>query len=1322
MGHTLSPFYMNTTYYDNRNTVNSSKNSNHIHYIGNPNRKDVVLVEQDLDKQIQSEASAMEEQLEVDTAQGHIKYAHERPGSNGLFDATGEPLDMKEIQDEVRAHEGFVWRTIVSLKEEDAMYLGFDSKEKWEDAIRATMPEVSSHIGIQETNLRWVAAFHEKEGHPHVHIVWWDQSGQRTKGKINEYEMKNMKRTFKNEFYREEQLRLYQEKTANRDLLRDIAKQDMTKYVSMVKEIQDSSKDIAKELQAIGHVKNKIAPELYNNDAKLFATQLYELANMMPEKGRIAFKFMPEDVKEKAIEIADSFLGNIGLAKTMEGYFESVDNITKLNTSKEDALDKARDNAYKDIQKRVANLVLKSAAEINKRNFWQVDNKAVEKSRESFMQASGKPKQDLEEDIIKQSVYHMKVYGLKQNEAEKVLENWLPKIVHTKRIEDVNEIVSNVYQETKTIPIEQKVDYSIKADDINRMSNLLGSEFENPIEQITTFEPTLRTGEKLKGFIKGSELSPEYEIEVEEVMKGLYKSLRHSGISYKECDSVIKEWLVNNHISIDLDEIKSSIGTRTRVNEDEWKLVKEALSIKEDPWSVERKESLNSEKLKVIYENLKDGNLPKGNEDFVKKFITKTITNISHSEEKINLELEEWNERLPGGYKYSEDERLTVINNWKLNDMKNIQTFTSMLVSSGQHRDDILKRIKTFEKDEKRIEEISDYIRFVSTKLHQDRFVGANELKEAEQIINYEENIKTVSNRLKSYGMQQEEVSKVLHKWLSKDSAYNPEEIEKIVLKTFEGDKPSSNNYHINSDEVKRSITEVMKLIDKDIQENNMLKQLNDIYRSLKDVRKGVIPDERAIIIKSFIKNTLLHKVGANKRAIYKELNLWNKHFSDNMKFKEEETSRLIQDRNLFDQKTMKSVSSILVVAGFNKEAIFKKLNVLESDLETRNKLSEHIKNQAKNKKVELHSIAKTLNGSQINLDFPFNSDNRFHTSEANKEELVEIFKGSKLKMYDDEVVKNTGFWMNEALKQSGVSDELRKATMNSWAINNDVSLDINLNSDKNFIVGNRRWKEICENLNLGELKTPWTNKSYMVINKEKAQNNVNVLQKELDNVKLATIEQKQVLRDLIVKNLSNLSISKIDFKEKIVSFNSSLEKNLKIDSNEIDRQANEWERDDFDYIQKALRVENKIEQTIRDYTKVLKTLGLSDEQTKTGIEDWLKRADIKYPNEKIEPLIDKTLKTFNEQSKWGKVPFISKQNYKDLSDNLDVHTPYLWKPNFNAMSGWVRNLWKSIYRAVEEERVQGQAKAEMQQREIQKQQRAKIRNQNIDREESLER
>jgi hypothetical protein len=294
------------------------------------------------------------------TPAGHVKYMDERPGSHGLF-SSDENVSLKETMKELSNHSGIAWRFILSLKEEDAVKLGYTTRESWEKALKATISDAAAKMGIMESNLRWVAAFHQKKGHPHVHVVMWEKTPQRHRGELSKGERKDIRKVFLNEIYAKERLALTAEKSAVRDLIRDTAKRDISELLNEVKKARI-------EIKALNGEKPGLPPTLDQITREELLEKLKELSEIMPSHGRIAYAYMPSEVKEKAKEITDWLLKQPSFYKSVERYKDLAKELTSHYTSNPEILESAAEKAYEDIQKRVAQIVLKGAAALREEN------------------------------------------------------------------------------------------------------------------------------------------------------------------------------------------------------------------------------------------------------------------------------------------------------------------------------------------------------------------------------------------------------------------------------------------------------------------------------------------------------------------------------------------------------------------------------------------------------------------------------------------------------------------------------------------------------------------------------------------------------------------------------------------------------------------------------------------------------------------------------------------------------------------------------------------------------------------------------------------
>ena len=357
-----SPFFFKQSFYLPTGT-NQSKNAANLQYIATrpgADRGDLEPETPDAERDPRERSIEDEFGPVAGTAAGHVKYMGERPGSHGLFDADGV-ANLKASMHEIKRHEGIVWRDVVSLHEDDAVRLGYTTREAWEDALRRAMPGVAEAMGIREDNLRWVAAFHQKAGHPHCHISFWEKNPERSRGVITNDQRRDMRKAFMNVIYENERAKLYLEKNTIRDLLRDQVGRELN-GLGLRQYLRESNL----EAEAEHGGPPGLTPVLDDETHARLRKQLEGLAQAMPRHGRIALKYMPPEAKEIAHETAGWLLRQTGFAD-QAGRFAAINReLAGTYTKQEKTLDKATISAIDDIRDRVAQVLLKGAAEIQK--------------------------------------------------------------------------------------------------------------------------------------------------------------------------------------------------------------------------------------------------------------------------------------------------------------------------------------------------------------------------------------------------------------------------------------------------------------------------------------------------------------------------------------------------------------------------------------------------------------------------------------------------------------------------------------------------------------------------------------------------------------------------------------------------------------------------------------------------------------------------------------------------------------------------------------------------------------------------------------------
>lgn len=174
---------------------------------------------------------------------GMLGYIGERQGSNGLFSDEGEKINLSAISREIDEHPGNVWGMIISLKREDAERLGYNSAEQWINLFRSHRNDIAKEMHISPSNLRWYAAYHNKETNPHVHVMVWSKEPQEPY--LSREGIHNLKQTFATDIFRQELTSIYKKQTEVRDDLKEKYKAHIAKVVA---EIKNSDHAVSHEL------------------------------------------------------------------------------------------------------------------------------------------------------------------------------------------------------------------------------------------------------------------------------------------------------------------------------------------------------------------------------------------------------------------------------------------------------------------------------------------------------------------------------------------------------------------------------------------------------------------------------------------------------------------------------------------------------------------------------------------------------------------------------------------------------------------------------------------------------------------------------------------------------------------------------------------------------------------------------------------------------------------------------------------------------------------------------------------------------------------
>ena len=232
--------------------------------------------------------------------ENYVGYLANRPGAvkfntHGLFSQTNEPINLEKVAKEIANHGGNVWTHVVSLRRDDAQKMGYDNLKAWRDLVIRQIPSIAKNQKIDLKNLRWYAAFHDKETNPHVHIIVY--STDEREGFLTNHGIEKIRSGFANDIYSDELHHIYEQQTDLRNLLK--------------KESEQLMKQLAEKVS-----QNK------NFDVELIDLVLKLHNQLVESKGKKVYSYLKSDVKKTVDEIFMRLADNESVKKMYELWCE----------------------------------------------------------------------------------------------------------------------------------------------------------------------------------------------------------------------------------------------------------------------------------------------------------------------------------------------------------------------------------------------------------------------------------------------------------------------------------------------------------------------------------------------------------------------------------------------------------------------------------------------------------------------------------------------------------------------------------------------------------------------------------------------------------------------------------------------------------------------------------------------------------------------------------------------------------------------------------------------------------------------------------------
>lgn len=235
-----------------------------------------------------------------------------------------------------------IFRSVLSVDDETGNTKALYDRANWQDLVMKNINVIAKEMDIDRKDFCWTASMHYKKGHPHVHVLFWDNSGK----------VRN------DDYIPKERFKIATEHIRAKfsyDVFKDEINERQSEKRDLEHEARLELQSLCKELNVMGAIDLDRISEAKLGD---IGQRIYDLAQVCPQHGSFKYGYMPPAYKA----LSDALIAELMLIpdfrKLKDEFIRLTDEVSRYYGNGEKTADTNRINALKELNAGLGNEIL----------------------------------------------------------------------------------------------------------------------------------------------------------------------------------------------------------------------------------------------------------------------------------------------------------------------------------------------------------------------------------------------------------------------------------------------------------------------------------------------------------------------------------------------------------------------------------------------------------------------------------------------------------------------------------------------------------------------------------------------------------------------------------------------------------------------------------------------------------------------------------------------------------------------------------------------------------------------------------------------------